>query len=347
MKALITGGGGFLGSHLSEELLRRGYSVVIVDLINKSNEYKIQHLVKHEKFKFYRGSVLDKDLMDKLIWECDVVFHFAALVGVHHYVERPYDVLDVNVNGTKLVTDLAYKYGKKVVFASTSEVYGKSTKIPFSEDDDRVLGPTKVDRWCYSTAKAVGEHYCFAYYQLGLPVVVLRFFNAYGARLDSIESGRIMSIFMGQLLRGKPLTIIGDGSQTRCFTFVTDIVEGIIRSSEVKEAEGEAINLGTNRETSILELAQTMIKIYGGKHEIEFKEHEGIYGTGYEDIKRRVPDTSKSKRLLKWEPKVSLEDGLKITIDWFKEHYKEEASFSDIAKEPKSESASTAAKAAS
>jgi len=322
MKMLITGGAGFLGSYLAETLLNWGHEVVAVDMVQNSKDCKISHLLDHERFEFYRGSVLDKDLMDKVIWECDKVFHFAALVGVHHYVERPYDVLDVNVNGTKLVADLAYKYGKKMIFASTSEVYGRSTKIPFSEDDDRLLGPTKVDRWCYSTSKAVGEHYCFAYYQLGLSVVVLRFFNAYGPRLDSIESGRIISIFMGQLLKNKPLTIIGDGKQTRCFTYVDDVIEGIIRSSEVKEAEGEVINIGTNRETSILELANAMIKIYGSDAKIDFIEHEGMYGTGYEDIARRVPDISKAKKLLKWEAKISLEDGLKKTIDWFKDHYR-------------------------
>lgn len=325
MRALITGGAGFLGSHLSEELLKRGDEVVIVDLIDKTNQYKIQHLIGHKNFKFYRGSVLDRDLMDKLIWECDKVFHFAALVGVHHYVERPYNVLDVNVNGTKLVADLAYKYGRKVIFASTSEIYGRSTKIPFQEEDDRVLGPTKIDRWCYSTAKAVGEHYCFAYHQMGLPVVVLRFFNAFGPRLDSIESGRIISIFMGQLLKNKPLTIIGDGTQTRCFTYVDDVIEGIMRSSEVPEAEGEAINIGTNRETSILELAKLMAEIYGSDSSIQFLEHEGVYGTGYEDIKRRVPDVSKAKRLLDWEAQTSLETGLKRTIEWFKHKYESES----------------------
>jgi len=324
MKLLITGGAGFLGSHLAETLLNQGHEVVVVDLVSAKKKSKIDHLIGQKNFKFFRGSVLDKDLMDKLIWECDKVFHFAALVGVHHYVERPYDVLDVNVNGTKLVVDLAYKYSKKVIFASTSEIYGRSTKIPFSEDDDRVLGPTKVDRWCYSTAKAVGEHYCFAYHQLGLPVVVLRFFNAFGPRLDSIESGRIISIFMGQLLKNKPLTVIGDGTQTRCYTYVDDIIQGIIRSSEVKEAEGEAINLGTNRETSVLDLAKMMIKIYGGKAEIQFVEQEGIYGTSYQDIKRRVPDVSKAKRLLNWEPKISLEDGLSKTVEWFKEQYQAE-----------------------
>ena len=324
MKALITGGSGFLGSHLSEKLLMLGHQVVVVDLIDKSNQHKIQHLVKHKSFRFYRGSVLDKDLMDKLIWECDVVFHFAALVGVHHYVERPYNVLDVNVNGTKLAADLAYKYGKKMVFASTSEIYGRSTKIPFEEDDDRVLGSTKVDRWCYSTSKAVGEHYCFAYHQLGLPVVILRFFNAYGPRLDSIETGRVISIFMGQLLRDEPLTVIGDGFQTRCYTYVDDVVDGVIRSALAPEAEGEAINIGTNRETSVLELAQTMIKAFGGHHEIVFKEHQGIYGTSYEDISRRVPDVSKAKRLLKWEASTTLEIGLGKTVDWFKKQYSSE-----------------------
>lgn len=244
MKLLITGGAGFLGSYLSEKLLELGHQVVAVDLASDSKS-KITHLFSNKNFKYYRGSVLDRDLMDKVIWECDKVFHFAALVGVHHYVERPYNVLDVNVNGTKLVADLAYKYGKKMIFASTSEVYGKSTKVPFSEDDDRVLGPTKIDRWSYSTSKAVGEHYCFAYSQMGMPVVILRFFNAFGPRLDSIESGRIISIFMGQLLKNKPLTLIGDGAQTRCFTYVDDIINGIIRSAEVKKAEGEVINLGT------------------------------------------------------------------------------------------------------
>jgi len=321
MKILITGGGGFLGSYLSETLLNRGHDVVAVDLVRNSKNSKVGHLLANKRFKFYHGSVLDKDLMDKVIWECDKVFHFAAIVGVHHYVERPYDVLDVNINGTKLVADLAFKYGKKMIFASTSEIYGRSTKIPFSEDDERVLGPTKIDRWSYSTAKAAGEHYCFAYAGMGLPVVVLRFFNAFGPRLDSIESGRIISIFMGQLLKNKPLTVIGDGRQTRCFTYVDDIIEGIIRSSEVKEAEGEVINIGTARETSILELAQLMIKLSGSDSKIEFIEHEGKYGTGYEDIMRRVPDTRKATRILKWEAKIPLEEGLQKTIDWFKEQY--------------------------
>jgi UDP-glucose 4-epimerase len=293
-----------------------------MDVALEKDAYKIRHLLGNKHFRYFCGSVLDKQLMDKLIWESDKVFHLAAVVGVEHYVQRPYQVLDVNVNGTKLVLDIAHRYNKKVVFSSTSEIYGKSTKIPFHEDDDRVLGPTKVDRWCYSSAKAVAEHFCFAYHQMGLPVVILRFFNAYGPRLDSIEAGRIISIFMGQLLKGKPLTIIGDGSQTRCFTYVSDTVKGIIRSSEVKEAEGEVINLGTDKETSILELAKAMIEIYGSKSKIEFKDSEGIYGPSYEDIKRRVPDVSKAQKILGFTAKTPLKEGLKKTIEWFKDYYK-------------------------
>lgn len=321
MKALITGGGGFLGSHLADELIRQGHDVVAMDVAPEKGAYKIQHLFGNKHFKYFCGSVLDKQLMDKLVWECDKVFHLAAVVGVEHYVQRPYQVLDVNVNGTKLVLDIAHRYNKKVIFSSTSEIYGKTTKIPFHEDDDRVLGPTKVDRWCYSSAKAVAEHFCFAYHQMGLPVVVLRFFNAYGPRLDSIEAGRIISIFMGQLLKNKPLTVIGDGLQTRCFTYVNDTVRGIMLSSESKKAEGEVINIGTDRETSILELAKTMIEIYGTKNKIEFKKSEGIYGPSYEDISRRVPDVTKAKKMLGFEAKTPLKEGLKKTISWFKEFY--------------------------
>lgn len=321
MKFLITGGGGFLGSHLAEELLKRGDTVLALDITPDKDAYKIRHLLRNKRFKYFCGDVMDKNLMDKLIWECDKVFHLAAVVGVEHYVTRPYKVLDVNVNGTKLVLDIAHRYNKKVIFSSTSEIYGKSTKIPFGEEDDRILGPTKVDRWCYSSAKAVAEHFCFAYQRMGLPVVILRFFNAYGPRLDSIEAGRIMSIFMGQLLKNKPLTVIGDGCQTRCFTYVSDVVKGIILSSEVKGAQGEVINLGTDKETSVLELARLMIKIYGGKHEIKFVKSQGVYGTSYEDINRRVPAVEKAKKLLGWKATTTLEKGLKKTIDWFKEYY--------------------------
>jgi UDP-glucose 4-epimerase len=322
MRILITGGAGFLGSHLSEYFVDRGDDVTTVDKISKEQEWKIAHLIDKPNFRFFRGSVLNENLMDKLVWESDVIYHFAAVVGVEHYVANPYDVLNVNVNGTRIVLDLAFQYNKKVIFASTSEVYGRNTDIPFSEDSLRVLGPTQIDRWCYSTSKAAGEHFCFAYMQKGLEVVILRFFNAYGPRLDSIESGRVISIFLGQLLKGKPVTVIGDGSQTRCFTYITDIIDGIVRSEGTPEGTGEVFNLGTDVETSIQELAEVMLEIWGEtKSKIESIKSEGKYGLSYEDISRRVPDVSKAKRLLGFNPKVELKDGLKATIDWVKSKY--------------------------
>ena len=264
----------------------------------------------------YRGSITDKDLIDKVVWECDLCYHFAALVGVQHYVANPHDVIDVNVNGTMLVMNLAYKYEKKIVFASTSEVYGRSLDIPFNEDGDRVLGPTKIDRWCYSTSKAIGEHYAFALAQKGLRMVILRFFNVYGPRLDSIESGRVASIFIGQLLRNKPLTVIGDGSQTRCYTYIDDAIRGIIMAAENPAAEGEVLNLGTDVETSVIELARLLVGLYG-KGEIISITHEEKYGLSYEDIPRRVPDVNKAKKILGFEATTPIHEGMKKTLDWF------------------------------
>ncbi len=287
-----------------------------VDLASGSAENKVAHLCDKENFRLYRGSVLDKDLMDKLIWECDVCYHFAALVGVQHYVAHPYDVIDVNVNGTKLVLDLAHKYDRKVVFASTSEVYGKSRDIPFREDGDRVLGPPNIDRWCYSTAKAIGEHYCFALAQLGLRVVVLRFFNVYGPRLDSIESGRVVSIFIGQLINDKPLTIIGDGLQTRCFTYIDDAIKGILAASENPNAEGQIFNIGTSTETRISDLADLLVRLYGSGV-TNYIQHQEMYGLSYEDIPRRVPCVSKAKEILGFEASIDIEYGMKKTLEWF------------------------------
>jgi UDP-glucose 4-epimerase len=298
---------------------------MILDLMQPQNERNIKHLLNHSQVTIFRGDVLDKLLMDKLISDSDIVFHLAAVVGVEHYIARPYDVLNVNINGTKLVLDLAYKYDKKVVFASTSEIYGKATDVPFREEGDRVLGATRIDRWCYSTSKAAAEHFCFAYHQQGLPVVILRFFNAYGPRLDSVESGRVISIFIGQLLQGKPITVVGDGSQTRCFTYVEDIVDGIIRANREERAVGEVFNLGTDKETPIIDLAELIVELFGSAGQITFVASEGIYGLSYEDIQRRAPDISKARAVLGFEPTVSLRDGLANTITWFKENFSERA----------------------
>ena len=316
MKVLITGGGGFLGSHLGDGLLAAGHEVTALDI---SPDLKVRHNLGKAGFRYLKGSVFDADLLESLIAKSDLVYHLAAVVGVEHYVEDPFHVLNVNVNGTQNVLKFAHRYDKKLVFASTSEVYGKSRDTPFREDGDRLLGSTEIDRWCYSTSKAVGEHFCFAYAKLGLPVVIVRFFNAYGPRLDRIDVGRVITIFMGQLLRGEDLTVIGDGKQTRAFTYVDDAVEALIRAGTLAEAVGRIFNIGSDRETTILELAETMIRAYPGTgSKVRLVRQEDVYGPSYEDIPRRFPDITRMRTILGVEPKVPLEDGLRRTIEWFR-----------------------------
>jgi len=244
------------------------------------------------------------------------------VVGVEHYVADPYETLNVNVNGTQNVLKAAYKYSKRVVFSSTSEVYGRNPKVPWKEDDDRVLGATTVDRWCYSTSKAVGEHFCFAYHKLGLPVTVVRYFNVYGPRLDKLDVGRLFTIFMGQLLRGADLTVVGDGQQSRSFTYVTDAIEATMQAGLNPKADGEAINIGSDVETTVLEFAKLMLELFGAsRSKLKFVSQEQVYGKSYEDIPRRVPDNTKMRTLLGCTPKVSLRDGLARTIQWFRSEH--------------------------
>jgi UDP-glucose 4-epimerase len=316
MRVLITGGGGFLGSHLGDGLLAAGHEVMALDI---APDLKVRHNLGKAGFRYLKGSVFDTDLLESMVAKADLVYHLAAVVGVEHYVEDPFHVLNVNVNGTQNVLKFAHRYDKRVVFASTSEVYGKSRDTPFREDGDRLLGSTEIDRWCYSTSKAVGEHFCFAYGKLGLPVVIVRFFNAYGPRLDRIDVGRVITIFMGQLLRGEDLTVIGDGKQTRAFTYVDDAVLALIRAGTLPEAVGRIFNIGSDRETTILELAEAMIRACPGTgSKIRLVRQEQVYGDSYEDIPRRFPDITRMRTILGVEPQVPLEEGLRRTIDWFR-----------------------------
>jgi UDP-glucose 4-epimerase len=316
MRVLITGGAGFLGSHLSDGFIARGDEVFVLDT---GSIGKVRHLLNSARFHYIHDSIFNAEIIDSLVAKADLIYHLAAVVGVEHYVGDPYETLNVNVNGTQNILRAAYKYGKRVVFSSTSEVYGRNPKVPWREDDDRVLGATTIDRWCYSTSKAVGEHFCLAYHKLGLPVTVVRYFNVYGPRLDKVDVGRLFTIFMGQLLRGADLTVIGDGKQTRCFTYVTDAVAATIAAGIRPEAEGQVINIGVDVETSVLEFAKLMLELFGPTpSKVNFVTQEDVYGKSYEDIPRRVPDNTKMKKLLGVEPRISLREGVKLSIDWFR-----------------------------
>jgi UDP-glucose 4-epimerase len=314
MRCLITGGAGFVGSHLSDAFLKCGEEVTALDV---ASDLKVRHHLDNRRFRYVNGSVLDRDTVESLVSWSDVVYHMAAVVGVDNYVTDPLKVLNININGTQNVLGAALKNRKKVVFSSTSEVYGKSLDIPFKEDGERVLGSTTIDRWSYSTSKAVGEHFCFAFAKQGLPVVVTRFFNLYGPRLDKANAGRVISIFLGQLLSGAPLTVIGDGRQTRCFTYIEDAIRAIVAAGVKKEAVGEVINIGSDEEVSIVHLAERMIRLSGQASSIVFVPEAEAYGVGYEDIRRRVPDITKMREILGVAPRIGLNEGLKRTIEWF------------------------------
>lgn len=315
MKVLITGGAGFIGSHLADAFLHRGDEVFILDT---GSTQKVRHLMGRSGFHFIRESVFQTDILEGLIAKCDLVYHLAAVVGVEHYVADPYEVLNVNVNGTQNVLKLAFKHQKKVVFGSTSEVYGRNPKVPWKEDDDRVLGSTRIDRWCYATSKAVGEHFCFAYHRMGLPVTITRYFNVYGPRLDRLDVGRVITIFLGQALRGEPLTVIGDGKQTRCFTYVDDCIRATVAAGIRPGTDGEIFNIGSDRETTMLELAQEIVAQTGSSSPIRFVRYEDVYGEGYEDIPRRVPDVTRMHEVLGVRADTPLSEGLRHTIAYFR-----------------------------
>jgi UDP-glucose 4-epimerase len=321
IRTLITGGCGVIGSHLTDALLARGCDVTVIDNLSTGSVGHIEHNIGRPDFHFLNSSILNEPLMDELIHNCMVVYHLAACVGVKYIVDDPLQGILTNVKGTEIVLELAFKYWKRVVFASSSEIYGKSENVPFREDSERILGATNVERWSYSTAKAVDEHMCFAYADKGLPVSVARYFNAYGPRIDERGYGSVVANFISQALRNAPITIHGDGKQTRCFTYVDDTVNGTIMIGEKKEAVGNVFNIGNNVETPIIDLAGVIKKLTGSDSEIILIPYDQAYGGRHEDTRRRMPDISKAGAL-GFRPTVQLEEGLKRTIDWAKENYK-------------------------
>ncbi len=250
-----------------------------------------------------------------------MVYHLAAAVGVKYIVDDPLQGILTNVKGTEIVLEHSFKYWKRVVFASTSEIYGKSEKVPFEEDSERILGSTKVDRWSYSTAKALDEHLCFAYSAKGLPVSIVRYFNSYGPRIDERGYGSVVANFISQAMRNEPITVHGDGKQTRCFTYIEDTIRGTLLVGEKEEALGNAFNIGNNTETTIWRLAEMIVELTGSRSELTLVPYEDAYGSSYEDTRRRIPMIEKANNLLGFTPAVELSEGLKKTIEWAKENY--------------------------
>ncbi|HSD51560.1 MAG TPA: GDP-mannose 4,6-dehydratase [Candidatus Methylomirabilis sp.] len=321
MRVIVTGGAGYIGSHLVDALLKQGDEVLVIDNLSTGTIENLRHLLGHPAFHFINDSILNEPLLERFVPSMDRIYHLAAAVGVRNVLQDPLAAINTNVRGTEVVLGLAFKYWKRVVLASTSEIYGKATHVPYHEDDDRVLGTTGVARWSYSMSKAIDEHFALAYAAKGLPVAIVRYFNSYGPRLDERGYGSVVANFIRQALRGEPITVHGDGKQTRCFTYIDDTVAGTLLAGEVSGAVGEAFNIGSTRETSILEVAKTIKRLTRSKSPIEFVPYASYYGEGFEDTRRRVPSVDKAKRLLGFSPKIDLETGLRKTIAWCRTHF--------------------------
>jgi UDP-glucose 4-epimerase len=321
MKVLVTGGAGYIGSNLVDVLLARGDEVSIIDNLSTGSIANIRHNLDNPRFRFVNDSILAPNTLERLVEQSDVIYHLAAAVGVKYIVDDPIGTITTNVRGAENVLAMAYRYWKRIVIASTSEVYGKSQGGSLKEDDDRVLGPTTINRWAYSASKAIDEHFAFAYFNGGLPVSIVRFFNSYGPRVNEAGYGSVIANFIRQALTGAPMTVHGDGTQTRCFTFVQDTVRGTMLAAERPEALGEAFNIGCQEELTITELAHLVRELCDSQSEIVYMPYRDYYGQSYEDTQRRRPDTAKSRDLLGFEASVSLREGLERTIAWCRENY--------------------------
>ncbi len=320
-RVLVTGGAGFIGSHLVDALLEQGDTVTVLDDLSTGAEANLREVIGRAGLRVIRGSVLDPAIVDRLVADAETVYHLAAAVGVRNIVARPLDSLITNVRGTEIVFEAAFRHGVRVLLASTSEVYGKSDQLPFRETGDRVLGPTWVHRWGYATSKAIDEHLAFAYADRGLRVSVVRYFNAYGPRIDEQGYGSVIARFAGQALRGEPLTVHGDGQQSRCFTFVSDTVRGTILAGTRDEALGQVLNIGRGAEVTIADLAERVRRIIGSRSAVTMVPYESYYPKGFEDTRRRVPDTTRASELLGFTAAVDLDDGLARTLEWCRAHY--------------------------
>jgi UDP-glucose 4-epimerase len=317
MKALVTGGAGFIGSHLCETLLSQGHHVTAIDDLSTGSHTNIAHLETNPNFQLVVDTVLDATLMNQLIRECDVVFHLASAVGVQLIIDEPTRTIQTIVEGTRVVLDASRRYRRPVLITSTSEVYGKGSKIPFAEDDDIVLGPTSTRRWLYASAKMLDEFLGLAHwYETRLPVIIVRLFNTVGPRQVG-QYGMVLPRFVQKALANEPLTVYGDGQQARCFCHVSDAVSALIQLGQCKDAYGKVVNVGSEDEISIVDLAKTVIQMTGSKSDITYLSYEQAYTQGFDDMRRRVPDLGRVKGLIAYQPQYNLAGVIQSTIDYW------------------------------
>jgi len=319
MKKLITGGAGFIGSHLAERLLELGHEVYVIDNLWTGNLKNLGKIQNNRKFHLVVDTILNESIMNELIFKVDHIYHLAAAVGVRNIMDHPVETLDINVKGTEAVLRLANRFKKKTFIASTSEIYGKHLDHSLSEDDNRVMGTVKKRRWAYACSKTLDEFQALAYYdEKKLPVVVGRLFNTVGPRQTG-QYGMVLPTFVQSALMGKPITVFGDGTQTRSFTHVKDVVNALTKVMEEPRAEGDIFNIGNDHEVTINDLAEKVKEMTGSQSEIEHLSYEKAYGPGFEDMERRCPNISKINGLIGFNPEYGLDKIIQDVIDYFKE----------------------------
>ena len=319
MRSLITGGAGFIGSHLAEELLRRGGEVTVIDDLSTGSFTNIEHLKNQRGFSYVIDTILNRSIMAELIDGADVVYHLAAAVGVRLIIERPVRTIQTNIMGTELVLDLAAKKKKRVLIASTSEVYGKTNVVPFSEDSDLVLGATMKSRWSYACSKAIDEFLALAYWkEQRVPVVIVRFFNTVGPRQTG-RYGMVIPTFVKQALSGQPITVFGDGDQSRCFTWVGDAVSAVIDLAGNGDATAGVFNIGSDEEITIGQLASLVKEMAQSDSPIVYIPYQEAYEEGFEDMRRRVPDLAKIRKLIGYAPSMTLPKILNEVIAFYRD----------------------------
>jgi len=309
VRYLITGGAGFIGSHLTQVLIDRGNQVTVVDNLSTGNLENLSDVL--EKIRYINGDILEKNIMEKIVSECDYVIHLAAALGVLKIVNNPLSSLKTNLQGTEVILELADKHKKPVLVASTSEIYGKNKKIPLNEEDDRIIGHPLKSRWSYSEAKAVDESLAYFYYlEKKLPIRIVRLFNTVGPRQVG-HYGMVVPRFVSAALKNEPLSVYGSGDQIRCFCHVDDAVRALLLVMDSDKAVGEVFNVGNNQQITIMELAKKVIELTGSSSTIEKIAYENAYPEGFEDMQRRVPDISKIKQVLGWSPEINLDQIIK------------------------------------